>query len=238
MSAAAPIVDLHAAAFTSGNRAVVIAGAKGAGKTSLLCHAIVSAGAALVSNDRTFVDVGQTPPAAEGIPTVVSVRGDTLRAFPQLGSRAEANPPLTPIVVPARPGQTAAPERRPDRALLLSPARFARRLGAEQVARAPLSAILLPEVSAGLRGWQLVRLEPGPAATALEACLYGAPAARKTPTLFAGLARTAATPSVPIGARLARLVAAVPVFVCRIGPDAYDMPIGPLLDALDTEEGR
>jgi hypothetical protein len=131
-------------------------------------------------------------------------------------------------------GDAGAPGRAGDRALLLSPSRFAGRLGARRVGRAPLSAIVLLEVAPDGSGWQLVRLGPDAAVAALDACRYGAPAVRDAPTLFGGLARTAALRLPPVAVRIARLVSTVPVFACRIGRDAYDMPIGPLLDALDA----
>ena len=229
-----PVVDLHAAAFALDGQAVVIAGPKGAGKTSLLCHVLVSAGAALLANDRVFVAVDGAQPAACGIPTVVSIRQGTLDAFPQLLARAAEFPALTRIDPSARrilDGQPPLPpSARP--ALLLSPARFAGRLGAARAARASLAAIVIAEASAAVAGFALERLAEGAARAALDASLYGVAADRSRPTLFGGLAGKAAAGLPPIGDRIAGLAAAVPVYRCRLGRDAYDRPAAPLLEAL------
>jgi hypothetical protein len=237
VAAVAPIVDLHASAFAVGDAAVLIAGAKGAGKTSLLCHALISAGAGLVGNDRVFIDLAASPPRALGVPTVISIRADALHRFPQLAHRADQFPPLFPIEAAAPPGNGGSGPaiRSADRALLLSPAGLAGRLGAARVPEAPLSAILLPEVTAGIRGCTIERLSAETARAALEACLYGASSGRNEPTLFAGLAGAAAVSPTAIGVRLERLVAAVPAYACRLGRDAYDTPAAMLLSALGLE---
>jgi hypothetical protein len=229
-----PVVDLHAAAFALDGKAVVIAGPKGAGKTSLLCHVLISAGAALLANDRVFVATDEAPPVACGIPTVVSIRPGTLDAFPRLLARAAEFPALTRIDPSARrilDGQAPLPpSARP--ALLLSPARLAGRLGAARVAEAPLAAIVIAETSAAVAGFVLERLPREAAQAALDASLYGVAADRSRPTLFGRLAGEAAAGLPPIGDRIARLAAAVPVYRCRLGRDAYDRPAAPLLEAL------
>ena len=75
-------LDLHAAAFVFRGRAILLAGDKNAGKTTLLAHALTSPHTALMANDRVIVD-GRLQ--ARGVPTVVSVRDDTEQAFPALG---------------------------------------------------------------------------------------------------------------------------------------------------------
>lgn len=226
------LVDLHAAAFAVGDRAVVIAGARGSGKTSLLCHALLSGGAALIANDRTFVALDGPEPVATGIPTVVSIRADTLRAFPRLAGEPDAYPALTPIILPASDGGAPAATGPGDRALLLSPARFAGRLGVARVGRARLSAIVLPEVSTELRGWTVARLAVEVAAAALEARLYGTGPARDASTLFGSLVGPAVAQRPSPCALLERLVATVPVFVCRLGRGAYESPAAAWLEAI------
>jgi hypothetical protein len=237
VSARRPIVDLHAAAFAFDDKAVLIAGPKGAGKTSLLCHAITSAGAALLANDRVFLSVDEPRPIACGIPTVVSIRQGTIDAFPQLLARADEFPAVSHIDPSARRtlhGAAPIPPSAPAN-LLLSPARFAGRLGAARVRRAALWAIVLPELSGDLAGWELERLPGETALARLDSCLYGVAAHRDEPTLFGGLAGHRASGLPPVGERLERLASAVPVYRCRLGRDVYGRSAAPLLRALGLE---
>ena len=86
------VLDLHASAFETQGRAVLIAGPKQSGKTTLLCHALSSRQARVMANDRVFVDCTATPPVAHGIPTIVSIRPETSRFFPALQGAASMSP--------------------------------------------------------------------------------------------------------------------------------------------------
>lgn len=85
------ILDLHAAAFVFRGRAVLLAGDKKAGKTTLLAHALASRQAALLANDRVIVEESQLQ--AHGVPTVVAVRGGRSRDSPLWAAGFPGAPP-------------------------------------------------------------------------------------------------------------------------------------------------
>ena len=78
---------LHAAAMGVGDRAIVITGPKGAGKTSLLIHVLRARSARYVSNDRVVLPAAEGRPPALGVPTIVALRRGTLDLFPSLAAR-------------------------------------------------------------------------------------------------------------------------------------------------------
>ena len=82
-------VMLHAAAVTVDGRAVAIAGAKGAGKTTLALKALVAPGVEYLSNDRVLVRSAQPGFDAIAVPTVIAVRPGTRRLLPQLAAALE-----------------------------------------------------------------------------------------------------------------------------------------------------
>jgi hypothetical protein len=75
---------LHAAALSLGDRTYVIAGPKGAGKTSLLVGSLLAGEGRFVSNDRIVVGIDSEGAVVHGMPTLVSVRHPTLDAYPDL----------------------------------------------------------------------------------------------------------------------------------------------------------
>ncbi|MGE0451135.1 MAG: hypothetical protein AB7Q29_16300 [Vicinamibacterales bacterium] len=244
IAASSAVVDLHAAAFASGDRSVVIAGPKRSGKTSLLCHAITSGGAKLLANDRVFARVDTVPASAYGVPTVVSIRRGTLATFPQLGNPSAFESSAASIH--AFPeierdgwmrGQRTGEGPKTDGPLKLTPRRFAARLGAGQVSQAPLTAIVLPELVSDLSGWSLETLPRDVAARRITCCLFGVEAERDRSTFFGGLSplpRTGRTTPMTLETTSAieRLVATVPVHRCRLGPDVYRQPAELLIRAL------
>jgi hypothetical protein len=82
---------LHAAACVVDGRAVLIAGPRRAGKTSLLLHALRAEGVRLLSNDRVVLELDADATVVHGMPTIVSLRTDTVvRQFPSPSAFASA----------------------------------------------------------------------------------------------------------------------------------------------------
>jgi len=204
------MIDLHAAAFVTRGRAVLLVGAKQAGKTTLLVHALSSGEASLLANDRTFVDVRRGQ--ALGMPTVVVVREGTVQTFPAL---ARGLPPQAAYL---HTGEMTASAASPTQRLVLTPAQLAGQMGASIVPQAPIGAIVFPQISASVRGWSLEPMAAADAAVALRENLYGARSGPRTSTVIQDML---SSPSGSKDLPMDSLVANVPMLSCRLGPDAY-----------------
>lgn len=227
-------VDLHAAAFVFRGSAVLLAGGRHQGKTTLLAHALASGEAALMANDRVMIDGISL--LAQGVPTVVAVRERTERLFPALprGLPRRATLLHAGELASADAGRIAAGAR-----LVLSPAQFAGQLAAPLEPRAPAGAIVFPEIAADEPAWSLQPLSPEEGARRLMDAIYAPHAGPAVQTVFPDALQHA--PAAPVrdghdepglaasrldhGRRMRtaceRLAAVVPMLQCRLGPDAY-----------------
>src|SRR5262249_43903094 len=78
---------IHGAAFGVGDRGVVIAGPKKAGKTTLLMHVLRNVPARFLSNDRVVAAWEDGDPTLYGMPTIVTVRQQGARRLRFLHER-------------------------------------------------------------------------------------------------------------------------------------------------------
>ncbi len=204
------LLDLHAAAFETAGRALLIAGPRHSGKTTLLCYALISGRSRLIANDRVLVEAGDGPPEALGVPTLTSIRPDTIRFFPQLDSLTE-------------PG--------------LSPSRLAAGLGASSVASAPLAGIVFPEFTDTVESWSLEELSDAEGMDRLDGCIYGGSRDAAVPTIFEELAGYSTSHTKP-RALADRLSGRVRFLRCRLGSGAYHRPACEWMDALSRAVGE
>jgi hypothetical protein len=212
------VLELHAAALAVGERGVLLAGPKGAGKTTLLVHTLAcpEARGRLLANDRVFVALGE-PPVVHGVPTIVSVRPETLEMLPRLLEDLPDLPRLSRLAASELGSALATHGRHPGgRRIRLSPLQLCRGLGVEAAASAPLSVVVFCEVAPDASGFEVTQLCDAAAREALAACRYGAVSGARD-TVFARLG----TPQQDEDALLDELAARVPSFSCRVGPDAY-----------------
>jgi hypothetical protein len=207
---------VHAAAVCIGDDAFVIAGPKKAGKTTLLLHALHNERGTYVSNDRVAMHAGPSGPRVYGIPTIVSIRPESSAWFPGL------DPKLIGVRFDGRAtvAEYDAPrDAAPPRAWSLSPRQLCEIVGAKSRAEARVAGLLFPQVDASTPGVTFEELGSEKAHRALREALF-----RPCPTN--GMFRirdevhqtdleTAAI------AHATRVIAAVPTFLCRLGPDAY-----------------
>jgi hypothetical protein len=217
-------LQLHAAALEVGTRDVVIAGPKGCGKTTLLAYVALSTGARIVTNDRLFVSEDAHGFTARGMPTIVSLRPETLALLPRLvrgvpaGGRiahltlAEAAEALT-----AR-GNALAGER-----LKLSPAQLARQAGVELAAGGRVAAVVFPVVDRDPDGFAVERLSATEGAARLRDARFGLRSGKGEPTAFERLT-DAHRPADADGAAIERLAGRVSCFAVRIGARRYREP--------------
>lgn len=220
--AAVPSLSLHGGAFELGGRAVIVAGPKRAGKTTLLAYLLLAGRCRFIANDWVTVlataSEDPAPPMARGMPTVVRVREGSAALVRGLSGRLSSagsfllHPEDDPDeiaaqpVSPARPGET-----------YLRPADFASRLGARVVAGAPLAAIFFQRPSGGAEPI-LRRVDPGRGRRLLERCRYGRRTRRSGPTLFG------AAPGPLSEGHLARTLERVPLFEISIPGHALRTP--------------
>ena len=217
-------LQLHAAALEHAGRALLIAGPKGAGKTTLLGYLAGEAGARILANDRTFAALVAGGFEVRGVPTMVSVRPQTLGFLPRL---ARGVPDVErPGHLTLEESDAALAERgelRKPRRIRLSPAQLARQLGAPLAASAALAAIAFPEAAADPDALALERLSPAESARRLPGALFGVDSGKAGSTAFEHLVGA----SRPAGADrrgLEALAARVPCFSLRIGSARYADP--------------
>lgn len=142
---------LHAAAFALGDKAVVVGGDKGAGKSTMLCAALMGLrGAVFLANDRLTLRRSGSLVRARGMPSIVSIRDGSLGIVPGLAecfSGIGHDYTGTPVS-----GETMAHRR------TLAPLQFANALGAEMTREASVACILLPVIEPQEPGFRLRRL--------------------------------------------------------------------------------
>lgn len=220
---------LHAAACVLGDRAVLIAGPKRAGKSSLLLHLLGAAGARLLANDRAVLALDGERALAHGMPTIVNLRPDTVAArfADEAARRAAHRFHFARTLAEAERREPAAD--RSERALTCSPAQLGRLLGVDLVGSAAATALLLPRVAAEASGIALRRLDDAEAAERLSGALFAA--ATRPQRISDAFALPGAR--APSDAELRRLwracVQRLRVFDCLLGPDAYTTDADALL---------
>jgi hypothetical protein len=150
-------VQLHAAAVVADGRAIVFAGAREAGKTSLLAHVAGATGAAVMANDRVVLTRDGSGWDAIGVPTVVTVRPGTIALLPGRFEAWTVPADGQPVMLSRAESQWA--ERRPLGAttelLRVSLAQLAAGLGAPLARRARLACVALLSIDDGLDAYSL-----------------------------------------------------------------------------------
>jgi hypothetical protein len=220
-------LDVHAAAVESGGRAILIAGPKGAGKTTLSFHLLRSRLCRAIANDRAFAGLADDGFAIRGVPTAIKLRPETIAAFPEL-LRGLPNVERPYLLTLAELGRVrGGPWRAPPGEIALSPAQIMRQLNVRALDAAPLGAIAFPELRSDLDGWTVEGLGQREVAAALAANMYGAhaagPGARSGPrpaTIFEQIAGVGGVD----GAVASALSEGARGFRVLLGPNAYDDP--------------
>lgn len=228
-------VQLHAALLERDGRAVVIAGPKEAGKTTLVARLAGLGVAALAANDRVLLAADDRGGwQAHAVGTIVSIRPGTrellpaLRgAFPDVASPAH----LTDTELAAAGTGPAADDAR----VRVSPAQFARAIGARRAGGGRVARIVLLGVDRQLDGYRLRPLATDPAARALRRAEYGSRPDGLPRTVFEDWLGVAPHPAAEAWPALAR---AVPVSTLAVGPrtlldDACAVTLADLLLADD-----
>ena len=216
-------LHLHASAVAVGERLVAFAGPRGSGKTTLLLHALLCGGTRYVANDRVFVDLRGDPPAARGMPTIVSLREETIARFPDFARRLHAS-----ACARDRTLAEAEARRTPDWRPHLTPAQLLALARAQPLGAGALHAAVFPAFATDIGRFDLRPLEADEAAERLRRSLLLAALPERPAEAFAGGAPPRDGPELD---RLCRdLGARIACLDLRLGPRAYDGPA--LLDAI------
>lgn len=77
-------VALHGAAIASGNKAILLIGPKGAGKSTETIAALLKKKYQFIANDRLYVFPVKDGYEVWGMPTIIKLRKNTLHIFPEL----------------------------------------------------------------------------------------------------------------------------------------------------------
>lgn len=213
---------LHAAGCASAGNAILIAGPKRAGKSSLLLHLLEGSGTRLLANDRIVLEREATRLTAHAMPTIVNLRADTVATrFPDAAERAAAARHRFSFTVAEAEARAPVTDTSPQ-PLACSPPQLAHLLGVELVGRAEAAALLLPRVDAAARGIELRRLTDGEATALLPDIVF---AAAHGPLRVSEAFAVASAPPAPSSDDLRQVwracVEQLRIFACRLGPDAY-----------------
>lgn len=209
---------LHAAGVVRDGRALLFAGPRRAGKTTLLsaCLSLVP-DLELLANDRILLSRGDGGWSCRGMATVVSVRPGDEALLPGLRQRlhAQAGGAETGRDEPA--ARSFAVEDR----LLLSPAQYSRSLGVSIAAEARLVGIILPGMDAGIRGMRWHALDERAATETLSEALFGAAHRESRSQLFDSPASGPFPGEAERAELVQRLAREHPCWSLALGPDAY-----------------
>lgn len=87
----AGLVPLHASALEiEGFGTIAFVGPKNSGKTSILCQLLLELESAFITNDRGFLACSNNSTHLWGMPTVVNIRRNTARCFPEVFEKVRA----------------------------------------------------------------------------------------------------------------------------------------------------
>jgi hypothetical protein len=208
------LLHVHAAAVEVGGRVFALAGPRRSGKTTLLVHALRKGGARYVTNDRLFVDALAAAPTARGMPTIITLRDETLARFPELAQAMRDRRYARHLAIRECAG--TLPEPAP---ASLSPAQLCALTGANPAGPGPLHGVAFLAVDPAVARFEVRPLDAPEAAARLRASLLLAALPERAAEAFAGAAppRDAAT----LERLCAELARHTPCLDVRLGPGAY-----------------
>ena len=219
-------IVIHGAAFTAVDDGILIAGPKRAGKTSLLIHCLQRADRRFIANDRVVVDLAGVEPVLHGMPTLVTVRDQTLNFFPQFEQRLLENDCDYRLTIDeVRQKGFYGQRKRSGNAFDITPSQFCAILGIGMQSQIPIRILLFPQVSEMTAGIELRKLSSPDAAERLSASLFGSYSSGAISQVFALPSPDTCTDCVDLPNVCASLTSQVECFDCFLGYNAYQQGI-------------
>ncbi len=215
---------LHAAAVEAGGRSVLVAGPKNAGKTTLLAYLAAATRTGILSNDRALVSRDASGFEVRGVPSIVSIRPQTLAFFPSLARGIPAVQRPAHLTLAEADAAFAAHGGVDARIRLrLSPPQLARQLGVPLSASARLSAVAFPATPCDRSSFRVDRLSVTEAALRLRESLFGVGSGKSATTAFERFTR-ARRPEHGDAAMIDAIASQVPCFSVGIGAERFAEP--------------
>jgi hypothetical protein len=160
---------LHGAAVECRGDAIVLAGAKRSGKTTMLMNALRQGSTRYLSNDRIFIERTRDAIQARGMPTIVRVRPDSLAHVPGLKPPAWEHPYRYYLTSSECEQRSALLQPAYQEPPAMSPPQFCGWLGVEMATKAPLRAIVFPRIDPAVSDYSLQPMRPADAEPLLAA---------------------------------------------------------------------
>lgn len=173
-------LPLHAAGVVAHGKATLFVGPRRAGKSTQLLHALTSPGARILTNDRAFARIEDNAAVVSGMPTIVSLRQETVARHPALQRALAGGAWYYPATVAEcqahseRGTRVQPPSSRPVPGL--SGQQLATLLAIELSVKAPCTRLVFPSVDGPTSkvSSSAARLEPlSPADSARRLLLHG-----------------------------------------------------------------
>jgi hypothetical protein len=194
---------VHGAAIGFEGGVVVMCGPKRSGKTTLLMSLLEIPGTSYIANDRCVARPGIATVSVRGLPTIVSIRCDTLEHFPAARARLERIRP-----------DLAGSERSGRSRFSLSPPEFCELMGdCPRESGGPLMALIFPRVTDDPTPLRLRRLDPAEALERFRTGLFRAGFANPLGEAFVSRASRSVVSSSEHQRRIAETI---PCFDCRV----------------------
>jgi hypothetical protein len=227
-------LPVHGAAFLHGDSAVLVCGPKRSGKTTLLIHAL-RCGAPFLSNDRIFVDA-EGSLAAQPMPTIVMLRDGSLAFFEELKKDLEESGfdrgrTIAECISQTPPSPSLPRPGRQKRGI--SPVQLCRLLGAPMRGNARVGLLLFPRVDPTADGIVLERMAAGQARETMSRSLLKPSDPTRPAPLFSPQDACEAISAEVESRQCEALVERVPVYDCRLGPNAYRVDLARALERRD-----
>jgi hypothetical protein len=205
----------HAAAFVVEGSTVVVAGDKGAGKSTMLCAALLGLrGAEFLANDRLTLHRSGGMLRARALPSIVSIRAGSLGVVPGLAERFSG----------MTQDYTGAPLSRESLALrrTMAPSQFACALGASMTREAHVGCILFPVIDPQEPDFRVRRLTEIESAQRVLQSAFARHSLGIRSELFAAPDHSGVFPTADqLLSRLSQATSGTPCFEAAVGPGLY-----------------